>query len=175
MPGSYAPTIRWLHWLVAALVLLQIGLGLWVTQAAPADDALKMGLYATHDGVGLVIFTAMLARLAARLRHGALAPGPGTPEWSTRLARANHVAFYILLLVQPVLGWFNNGANGFPLSVFGLFDIPAPIGRSEALAGVFSAAHFTVAALLGLLIVLHLLGVFYHVAIRRDGVLRRMA
>jgi cytochrome b561 len=175
MSRNYAPAIRSLHWVVAGLVVVQIGLGLWVTEAPPADDAATMRLFATHDGVGFIIFVAMLARLVARLRHGAPAPEPGTPAWTTRLARVNHAGFYALLLVQPVLGWFNNGANGFPLSVFGLFDIPAPIGKSAALADVFSAAHLGVAVALVALIVLHLLGVLYHITIRRDGLLRRIA
>jgi cytochrome b561 len=174
MTDGYAPAQKALHWLVAALVLVQAALGLWVAFAAPADEDFAMRIYDTHDGTGAVILVLMLLRLVLRQANPVPRLPRGTPGWVSGVAHLNHFALYAVLIVQPVLGWLNNGANGYPWSFYGLFDIPAPIGRSEAAARLLSALHLWAAVALAGLVLLHLGGVAYHVAIRRDGLLRRM-
>jgi cytochrome b561 len=73
-----------------------------------------------------------------------------------------------------LLGWLNNGANGYPWSFYGLFNIPSPIGQNQAAAAWLSSLHLWGAEALAVLVVLHLGGVAYHTVIRRDGLLRRM-
>jgi cytochrome b561 len=174
MTDDYMPAQKALHWLVAALVAVQAGLGLWVAFAAPADDALALRLYNAHDGTGAVILVAMLLRLVARLGCHVPRPPRGTPRWAVTAAGLNHRALYLVLIVQPLLGWLNNGANGYPWSFYGLFDIPAPIGQNQAAAAWLSSLHLWGAAALGGLVALHLGGVAFHTVIRRDGLLRRM-
>src|SRR5262249_54499755 len=37
--ARYTATQRWLHWLVVALLLVQVGLGIWIAYYAPEDEA----------------------------------------------------------------------------------------------------------------------------------------
>jgi cytochrome b561 len=171
---DYMPAQKVLHWLVAALVAVQAGLGLWVAFAAPADEALAGRLYNAHDGTGAVILVLMLLRLAVRQLSYVPRPPRGTPRWAVTAAWANHRAFYLVLIVQPLLGWLNNGANGYPWSFYGFFDIPSPIGQNETAAALLSRLHLWGAVLLALLVVLHLGGVAFHTLVRRDRLLRRM-
>ena len=174
MAGEYAPSQKALHWLVAVMVVVQAGLGIWVAFAAPDDEAAAMRLYNAHDGTGAVILVLMLLRLAARLAGRAPRLPPGTPRWAARAAWLNHRALYLVLLAQPLIGWLNNGANGFGWSLYGFLTIPAPISQGEAAAAWPSAVHFWTALALAALVAAHLGGVVFHTFIRRDGLLRRM-
>lgn len=174
MTDDYMPVQKLLHWLVAALVAVQAGLGLWVAFAPPADAALADRLYNAHDGTGAVILVLMLLRLAARLVSYVPRLPRGTPHWAARLAWLNHRALYGVLIAQPLLGWLNNGANGYPWSFYGLFDIASPIAPSKAAAAWLSSLHLWGAEALAVLVLLHLGGVAFHTVIRRDGLLRRM-
>lgn len=174
MTDGYMPAQKLLHWLVAALVAVQAGLGLWVAFAAPADEVLAGRLYNAHDGTGAVILVLMLLRVAARLVSYVPRLPRGTPRWAASLAWLNHRALYVVLIVQPLLGWLNNGANGYPWSFYGFFDIPSPIAQSQAAAAWLSSLHLWGAGALAVLVALHLGGVAYHTVVRRDGLLRRM-
>jgi cytochrome b561 len=174
MNDDYMPVQKALHWVVVLLVAVQAGLGLWVAFAAPADEALAGRLYNAHDGTGAVLLVLMLLRLAVRLVCHVPRLPRGTPHWVATLAHLNHRALYLVLIVQPLLGWLNNGANGYPWSFYGFFDIPAPIAQNQAEAAWFSSLHLYGAVALAVLVALHLGGVAYHTVIRRDGLLRRM-
>jgi cytochrome b561 len=172
----YSSSQRWLHWIVVVLVLTQLGLGVSISPLLlTKNEYLASILFNLHDGTGATIFVVMLIRAIVRLSKGALPMPEGTPDWVRYLSRANHLLFYILLLAQPVIGYFNNGANGFPLSYYGLFDIPAIIAKNEATAKTLAIVHGVVGLTIATLIVLHLLGLAYHTYLRRDRLLQRMA
>jgi len=168
------PAQKALHWIVVALVVVQAGLGLWVVFDAPADEVLAARLYDAHDGTGAVILLLMLLRVGVRLVGHVPRLPRGTPHWAASAAWLNHRALYVVLIGQPLLGWLNNAANGYPWSFYGLFDIPAPIAQNQAAAGVLSSLHLWGAVALAGLVALHLGGVAFHTLIRRDGLLRRM-
>jgi cytochrome b561 len=97
----------------------------------------------------------MLWRLGLRRKLGAPAPPTGTPVDASALAHANHIGFYAILLVLPVLGWLTYVSHG----------------HARAL---WASMHQGTAFLLVLAIAAHLAGVAYHTFVRRDGLLRRM-
>jgi cytochrome b561 len=174
MSEEYTPVQKVLHWLVALMVLVQVGLGLWIGYAPPDDEAFSNRLFNAHDGTGMLILVTVLVRLAVRqVRHAPPLPR-GMPAWAAALAWLNHRALYLVLIIQPLLGWLNNGANGFPWSFYGFFDVPSPIAQNQAMAPLMSRLHFIGAMVLAVLVGMHLAGVFYHTFIRRDGLLRRM-
>lgn len=174
MTDEYSPAQKALHWLVALLVAVQATLGVWVVYATPADEALATRLYNAHDGTGMVILAAVAIRLLVRQVGGVPRLPRGTPAWAAALARLNHRALYFMLVVQPLLGWLNNGANGSPWSFYGFFAIPSPIAQSDAWGPALSRLHFIGAVALAGLVAMHLAGVAYHTFIRRDRLLRRM-
>lgn len=174
MDDEYGFVRKLLHWLVAILVVVQIGLGSGLAFAPPPDDALAARLFGLHDGLGATILVLVLLRLVLRLFLGVPVLPRGVPAWAEGLAHLNHRLMYLLLIAQPVIGYFNNGANGYPWSIYGYYTIPAIITKNAAAAEYLKAAHLGVGTALIALILLHLLGAFYHAAIRRDGVIRRM-
>jgi cytochrome b561 len=170
----YPPAARWLHWITVVLVVVMFTFGVWIVQFEPQDEALKLRLYAIHESTGVVLFVLVLVRLLRRLVNPP-APLPATVPGHIRLAaRANHALLYAVLLMQPVIGFLDTNAWGFPLQWAGLIEIPSPIGKNEALAPILNGLHWFGAMALLLLIAAHLGGVFYHGVVRRDGVVQRM-
>jgi cytochrome b561 len=174
MPYRYPATARWFHWITVALVIVLGGLGVWMTSFEPKDEAFKDLLYEIHESTGVALFVIVALRLLRRLANPP-APLPSRLPGSVRFAaRSNHALMYAVLLVQPVLGFLDANAWGFPVTLAGLVPIPSPIGHDEAIAPLLSQAHWWGALLLLALVAAHLCGVAYHGLTRRDGVVRRM-
>lgn len=174
MTFRYGPVARFFHWTTVVLVVVMIGLGAWIKDFAPEDEAFKRELYNLHESFGILLFFIVMLRLFVRLGN----PPPMLEDQPALIrigSRLNHYALYAMLLIQPVIGFLTANARGFPVKWFGLFLVPSPIGKQDKpVAERFAEAHELGAAVLILLITLHLLGAAYHGLIRRDGVVRRM-
>jgi cytochrome b561 len=170
--ARYGGVAQALHWLVAALVLSQFGLG-WTMSDLPLSQ-LKFDLYQLHKSLGLTIFALVVVRLAWRLRHPPPPLPASLPAWERAAARINHGLFYALLLVQPLIGLLQSNAANFPVVVWGVLPLPALIGSDEALGETLVEVHQTVAAVLLVLIALHVAAALRHHFLLKDDVLRRM-
>ncbi len=171
---------RLLHWLMAVLILFQIGLGFRMVNLV-ADVYLQFGLYQTHKSWGFVIFCLALARIGWRLTHPAPAPPPGTPPLEMALARGAHLALYMLMIALPLTGWLTASASplqetyGLKNLVFTWFELPDPIRPgSELLKDRFAAVHAWTAFGLAVILLGHVGAALWHHFARRDGMLRRM-
>jgi cytochrome b561 len=174
MAYRYPATARALHWLTVALLVVMFVLGAWITAFEPKDEAFKFLLYDIHESTGIALFAIVLLRLLRRLADPP-APLPSRLPGVVRLAaHANHALLYLMLLVQPVVGFLATNAWGFPVTWAGLVPLPSPIGHDEHVAPALSTLHWYGALLLLALIGAHLLGAAYHGLIRRDGVVQRM-
>jgi cytochrome b561 len=171
-PGGYPASSKWLHWLVAVAVLtaVTIGIVLPYTQPGPLQD----GMFNAHKAFGVLIFILMVVRIINRFSVGAPAPEPGLVRWQRAASSAVHGLLYVLLIVQPIVGYWANSAYGAPVNFFGLFMIP-PIGEanqalSERLFGIHRVLGITIAVLAAV----HIGAALQHLIILRDGVLQRM-
>ena len=145
-----------LHWLIAALVLVQFVFGESMTEFVEAAkegepaSALDTTLAGVHYYFGLAILALVAVRLALRLRRGA----PSAPDGNRAMelaGRISHWLFYALLVVVPVTG----------LLAYYLGD---PFGEVHELAKpVFIG-----------LIAVHVAASLYHQYWLRDGILIRM-
>lgn len=150
-------------------------MGIWVTQFVPQDEALKLRLFDMHANFGVTLFALTVLRLLNRAGNPPAPLPDHVPGPVHFAARANHFLLYAILLVQPIIGFLNTNAWGFPVNYFGLFTIPSPIGKQpEDVAKAFTLAHWYGAVTLAALFTLHIAGVLYHGVIRRDGVVKRM-
>jgi cytochrome b561 len=170
---AYTLSARILHWITAILVLTTIPIGLVMKNllnAGPAQDT----LFDLHRSIGAVLMPIIAVRLTWRLTHPPLPLPADIPARQRTAALAMHWALYILLIVQPIVGWIATSAYGAPILVFWLFELP-PIWPEDR---AFSEEVFVVHRLLGISIAVLLCGhigaALYHHFIRKDGVLMRM-
>ena len=120
----YSPIGVAFHWVMAALILFQLGWG-WYTSMLPAGGAKLLG-YRLHSAVGVLILVLAGGRLAWRI----IVPGPVNDAdrlgWQTQAAYATHYVFYICFIGLPLSGWAMWSALGTsaPLSVGGVLPWP---------------------------------------------------
>jgi cytochrome b561 len=170
--ARYHPALVALHWLLAALILTMIALGLFLTHVMPDADPSKIGVLRLHMVAGIVILVLMLARLVVRLVTAKPAPATTGMPALDRLATLGHYAFYALVLLMVASGLLTATSSGLNLIVFGASAAPMPPNLAIYPAFV---VHVAVALLLAALIVLHVLAAAWHRLVRGDDVLRRMS
>jgi cytochrome b561 len=162
----YGFVAQGLHWIIAGLVVVQ------VTLATIADDLPvgldKLALLARHKSVGITIL-ALAWRLIDRPP-----PPPPMPRWQHTASRLTHAAFYVLLFAMPVSGWLMSSASNYPVSWFGLLQLPDFVRPDEGLKDLLEDVHETLAKALIALAVLHVVAALKHQFIDRDGLLMRM-
>ncbi len=109
-PERYSFAQIVLHWLVAALILVQYATsGAIVRMNQTHTLGHTMGdwddiLHKVHMRVGLVILLLMGGRLLLRLLLGAPLQIGNPTLWTTKAARLAHWAFYALVFAQGVTG-----------------------------------------------------------------------
>jgi cytochrome b561 len=91
-----------------------------------------------------------------------------------KLARATHIAFYVLLFAMPMTGWLMSSAKNYSVSWFGLFTWPNLIGKNEAAFDFLRSTHDTLSGVLFTIAVLHILAALKHHFWNKDNVLLRM-
>lgn len=170
--NRYSSVSLYLHWLIAALVLVQVAL---IMVRDETEGEFARTLLNIHKSVGLGILVLTLARIGWRVANPAI-PLPDTmPRWQKLLARATHVLFYIVLIGMPLGGWAASSAAGRDIIWFGLFEWPElPIGGGREMAGQLMDMHELGAKALYVLIALHIGGALKHHFVDRDNVLHRM-
>ncbi|MFG1359995.1 cytochrome b [Xanthobacter pseudotagetidis] len=171
-PSIYAPPARWIHWIVAILVLAIIPAGFVMVRLGPG--ALQDQLFSYHESIGILIFALALARVLTRALNPVPGRPAGMPVWMWGAAELTHYALYALIIVMPILGWLTATTFGAPVSVFGLFTMPSPLGKNEALSDVLGTWHERGGYLMAGLVALHIAAGLYHGVVKQDGVLSRM-
>lgn len=170
----YTCKARWLHWLMAALIVLAYVLILSRTQFGKASEY-RVLVVQSHFWVGIVILVLAFFRVAERRRHRP--PGITPPlEGALRIAAtATHYALYAFLFIQPVLGLLTvmveKGALPIPLTDL---QIPWPFATSDRTAERFEDLHKLLASIFYYVIGLHTLAALWHHFVRKDNTLKRM-
>lgn len=169
---SYGIIAQSLHWLVAALVFVQIGIGLYAAMLPPSLARLQW--LSRHKSIGLGILALVLLRLAWRAVNRVPAWPDPMPRWQRRAAAAIHWSLYLLLVLAPLAGWMHASATGLSVNWFGLFLVPDLLPKQAQPSEFLLLAHRSAVALLAFLVLCHVLAALHHALARRDGVMRRM-
>ncbi len=173
MAPSYSAPLRALHWLMAAIILTAIALGVAAINL-PRGTPLRVELLDLHKSLGVTALALIVLRVVVRL----VSP---TPPYRPPLGRLNHVAasaahglLYLLMLAMPLSGYVHSAAGGHGFRWFGLFPVPNLVPRSEQADAGAGQAHYVFAWIIGALLTAHILAALWHGFVRRDGVLQRM-
>jgi cytochrome b561 len=167
--SAYTPTAKALHWITAFLVILMIPVG-FVMARVDVPSA----VYDLHKSVGPLILFITLYRLYYRLTHPPAPLPADLLEVQKLAAHATHWALYVLLIVQPLVGWIATSAYRAPIPFFGLFNLPPIWPENRALSEQLYAVHFWLGVALVLVIGMHVAGALFHFVVRKDRVLQRM-
>ena len=117
---SYNRYSRWLHWLIAGLILFMVFLG-W---RLGDHDSMRLDRAQLHKSVGILILILSLIRIAVRLAYKA-PPEPPMPAWQAMAAKTLHIGFYVVMIAMPLTGWLMVSTSLRDIPVLG--PIPSPL------------------------------------------------
>lgn len=170
-PDSYGAIARLLHWSVVLLIILQYVLA--ESAHDLPDGTEKLQLILRHKSFGVLILLLVLARIAWKVANKGLPVPAGSPGLR-KAAAAGHGILYLLLLAVPLSGWAMSASAGYPVSFFGLFELPALVAENHELHEALEELHEGLFVTLVVVSVGHVLAALYHQFVLKDGVLRRM-
>ncbi len=170
-PSRYASAAIVLHWVLALLLLFQVGLGGGL-EHLPKGLAQFAG-YQFHKSVGITILLLSLMRLAVRLAKPRLAPVPDG-KLQMLAAKAVHVLLYAIMIGGPITGWVivSTAKVRLQTMLFGVVPWPdLPVG--QALHEPAEVMHGLLGPMTLALVLLHVAGALYH-HFKREDVIGRM-
>ena len=175
--NGYGAVTKLCHWLVAVLFACQYGSATIMLHTP--DNGTMLGLaqstgYDWHKSLGLVVLLVMIVRLINR-RAGILPPWAATiSDVEKIIIHRGEQLLYLLMLVMPVSGLIHVFADGYGVRLFGVVDLPYPIGRNAAIGGIALWVHIVASKLLLLPLGAHLFLVLGHHFGLRDRLIARM-
>ena len=166
-PTAFHPLHRLLHWLMAALILAQLFVGVSMVN----ELSTRHGLFIQwHKAIGLALLALVLLRIVMRLCL-AHPPIPSDLPAVQRLAAGiSHWVLYALMLAMPLLGWAMLSAGGYPRPL----QLPAIAPHDLHLYAILRQAHGWAGYLLFATVLAHAGAALVHALVRRDGVMRSM-
>lgn len=101
--GRFSPIGIAFHWIMAALILFQIGWGFWTDFLMPGGD--KLRAYEIHSAAGLPILLLAILRIGWRTMVADPYNDADTQGFQTKIAHATAIIFYITFFTLPLSGW----------------------------------------------------------------------
>lgn len=177
--GVYSPIGVTFHWVMAALMMFQLGYG-WYLGGQPAGGAKYLG-YQTHAQVGLTIMVLGTLRFLWRSQIS----GPQNVDEASLAGRASRLLqawFYVSFFALPISGWvmWSTLPGDLPLAIAGVIPFPnLPFdqlseGLQQRLMRWAAVAHLWIVWLTVLAIPGHAGAAVLHYLIKRDRVLLSM-
>lgn len=163
-PDGYSLLSIALHWIAAIAVI-----ALFITHEGERGSA----QYAFHVGGGALLGIIIIWRVLRRPLRGF----PAKPDQPAILNLVSTVVLWALLaamLITVVTGYFLPWSLGAPIDIFGITQIPSPMGRSHGLHEAMEEIHEITGQAILPLVALHVLGALKHAIIDKDGVMQRM-
>lgn len=170
-PGMFALPARILHWLMAALILAMLFIGVGMVASVSERHAWLLRI---HKPLGIAILLLAVVRLAVRLRHPPPPLPADLPALQKLAAHASHWLLYALMIAMPLVGWAMLSAGGYPVMLSESLRLPPIVPASATAFAILHHLHGWLAMLLFLTFLAHLGAALYHGLIRRDGVLASM-
>ncbi len=168
---GYGLVSRVLHWAMAAAIFGLFGLGWWMVGLDYYSPYYKSAPD-LHRSVGMLVMGALGLRIAWRAVNVKPDEGDLSP-FERRASRAAHTAFYVLLAVLTISGYFISTADGREIDVFGWFAVPSVV-QSKGLETAAGTVHaWTAYAVIGLAVI-HSAAAIKHHLIDRGRSLYRM-
>jgi len=169
---KFNPFAKFFHWVMALLIIFQIPLALYMIKLPLSPD--KFGKYALHKSIGICLLALIALRLAWKLikKHPPLPSD--MPRKEQLLAHATHGVLYLIIFGLPITGWISSNAANFPVSVFGVIDLPSLVQPNKELHYLMEGIHKYIGYVLIALISIHVFAAFYHHFARKDNVLLSM-
>ena len=171
-----------LHWAIAALILVNIAVGL-VMEGLPQPQ--KGVAVPFHISCGMTVLALTILRVLWRLTHKPPPLAEDLMPWERHAAHTAHALLYVLMIAMPLIGWAIISAHPprpqGAASLWGFIRLPAisPISHladpeQKAAHGTAVTAHSVGGWILMGVLLLHIAGALKHQWIDKHPELARM-
>ena len=160
-----------LHWIIAVLIIGQVGLGWYMLSVEKQPGA--RALFDLHKSLGFTVFGLIVLRILWRATHPPEGLPVSVPVWQAKISNLIHWALYACMIIMPVTGYLGAAHQKAAPKFFG-FSTPAWATPNRAIAEQFFTAHSITVWVLVALISLHTLAGLKHLLIDKDRVFHRM-
>jgi cytochrome b561 len=163
-----------LHWLGAAIILVLLGHGWWMTHVTPRPD--RLANYAWHSALGYDLLALTVLRVLWRWFN----PVPEFPadlkRWERIAAHLGHVSLYVLIFIVSLTGWLVATTFRVPMTkdLLGIDVPPIVTTVDRSMRQWIEESHLLLAYLLAVIVLVHIAGALRHHLFKRNDVLRRM-
>ena len=153
-----------LHWLTVAIVLTMFTVG----SMSQAGREVDLRLVNLHTTIGMTAYVLLWGRIAWRFAVGHPGPLPRQGVVFFTIGKYFHfvllIAIGTMLLSGPLMAWSNGGTIRFFA-----FAIPSPVGAFPRAHAFLRAVHGYGASFILAGMILHVVAVFKHTVVNRDG------
>lgn len=168
-PNRYHPALVTVHWLMALLVIMMLGIGKFTMPGISPEDPQKPMVLQSHTYIGGAIAVLLIVRLVLRFTTKRPAPADAGNAFLNFVAKAVHFLLYFILVGMAVSG----------LGLFQLANLPAVFNGSAPYPSNFfdylpRGGHGLFSWLLLGLVALHFGAAMFHQFIKKDNLLSRM-
>lgn len=163
-----------LHWSGAAIILVLLAHGWWMTHMTPRPD--RLANYEWHSALGYDLLALTILRLIWRW----LNPVPELPAdlkpWERMAARIGHISLYAFMFVVSVSGWMVATTFRVPMTrdLFGISVPPIVTTVDRPAREWIEGSHLILAYVFAAVVLVHIVGALRHHFLRRNDVLQRM-
>lgn len=168
-PKRYHPAHVTIHWLMALLVVMMLGIGKFAMPGVSPQDPQKVMMLQSHTFIGGAIAVLLIIRVVLLFTTKRPAPADAGSAILNWVGKAVHVLLYVLLIGMAVSG----------LGLFQMANLPAVFNGAQPYPPNFfdylpRGGHGLFSWLLLALVALHIGAALFHQFIRKDNLLARM-
>ena len=158
---NYGKLTKWLHWGMALMIVVLISVGTYMTSLDKTDPS-RLQMMGMHKSFGVIFMQLAILRLI----WSRISRSPSLPEvltaWEKLLSRAVTASLYFLMLAIPFCGFAMTNFAGFPVSLFGLIEMPQLFDKNLEMAGLAKQAHWMLVYTLVAAVFMHIAGALKH-------------
>lgn len=158
---GYGPFAKFLHWGMALMILMLIVVGTYMA-GLDKDDPSKMQIMGLHKSFGVIFMQfAILRVIWSRINNSPKLPSV-LAGWEQLLSKTVTASLYLLMLAIPLSGYAMTNLFGYPVSLFGLVDLPLLFDKNPQMGLLAKQAHFLLVYALIAALVAHIAGALKH-------------
>ncbi|MGC1301408.1 MAG: cytochrome b [Caulobacteraceae bacterium] len=168
------------HWIIAALILINLYLGF---RMGLVQGLAKFNIFQLHKSIGITVLILSVLRLAWRLVNRPPPEAPGLQPWERVASLAVHWGFYVIMIGMPLTGWIVVSTSPLNIPTLLYHTVPWPhfpgvhtlaAGPKTTVNHAFDITHVVLAWGAVVLLALHVGAVVKHQFLDRHPVLGRM-
>lgn len=170
--NSFSRSYKWLHWIMAVLIILMLFAIIGFADDMSADDRKIMLI--GHSSIGIPIGLLVLYRIYKRFIKRDPVPELEITPMQRFVSKSVQYALYFFMAYVPLTGYLTARLHELPVMFFGQVNLSQSSvnGFSESTFMLFRQFHEFGTRMLFLLIVLHIGGALFHILVKKDEVLR---